>query len=68
MATTEYLNNKTFEVLIVKFQASKKEKLIHQKLIEDFVPKKQSKSKKAEPVETLEDLEKNLKSVCLEFE
>ena len=68
MATTEYLNNRTFETLIVKFQECKREKLRRQKLIEDFVPKKQSKSKKAEPVETLEDLEKNLKSVCLEFE
>ena len=43
MATTEYLNNRTFESLIVKFQESKREKLRHQKLIEDFVPKKQSR-------------------------
>lgn len=36
MATTEYLNNKTFEILIVKFQQAKKERNKYQMFMDDI--------------------------------
>jgi DNA-directed RNA polymerase specialized sigma subunit len=52
--STEYLNNKTFERLIVKFQSSKREKLKYQLLVEDIKQTeirtiKREKYKKPEP-------------------
>jgi DNA-directed RNA polymerase specialized sigma subunit len=37
MATTEYLNNKTFEILIVKFQQSKKEHIKYKMFMDDII-------------------------------
>ena len=52
--STEYLNNKTFEKLIVKFQSSKREKVKYQLLVEDIKQTeirtiKREKYKKPEP-------------------
>lgn len=46
MAATEYINNKTFEILIVRFQSAKKERARFQMFIEDIRETEQRTSKR----------------------
>ena len=60
--STEYLNNKTFEVMICKFQGSKRNKARYELILEDLKDKRKRKNKrKANTKEDNKSLNQNVK-------
>lgn len=67
--TTEYINNKTFEALIIKFQKSKKEQAKFKLLMEDIKETEQRMfSKKYQKPDAWKNIEANSKIIFAEFQ
>jgi len=74
MATNEYLNNRFFESVIVKFQTSKREKIMREFILEDLkksqerrMKRNRNKKRGDQLNELLEKNDKRYKIVCKEF-
>lgn len=70
MSTTEYLNNKTFEVLIVKFQQAKREQIKYQMFMDDIsnTEKRTSKRGKYQKPTAWDNIEKEYKILKFEYQ
>lgn len=70
MAATEYINNKLFEVLIVKFQSAKKERVRFQMFIEDIrdTEKRTLKRGKYKKPDSWEATEKSYEKVSSNYQ
>lgn len=69
MTTTEYLNNKTFETLIVKFQQAKKERAKYQMFMDDIIATEQRTLKRGKYQKPISwaTVEKTFHLVSFEF-